>query len=163
MDGRKQCSVYLFHRVLDSSSLGSLTSISSSVKQFQHWIVYFIFADGTALECDGQQDATSKKLRGSARLISHSDVEPLRKDMTLLKDGVSLSKEDIREVVDDMNLNSKKYDVLWNNCQYWIKKLLGRLGVPVPDVDLREVAIAGAIPVPLRPDPFFMTLDEMPS
>ncbi|XP_064454673.1 uncharacterized protein LOC135365948 isoform X2 [Ornithodoros turicata] len=148
MAGQKHCSVYLFHRILEERSAGILRSVSSSSKQLQHWMVYFIFDDGTVLECDGEEDAISHKLRGNTRLIKHSDVKPFRNNMKLLKDGVCHSKEDIREVVDELNLNCEKYDVVSNNCQHWTKRLLGRLGVPVSEVDLKEAtAIGGAVVV----------------
>ncbi|XP_064454671.1 uncharacterized protein LOC135365947 isoform X2 [Ornithodoros turicata] len=148
MAGQKQCSVHLFHRILEERSARILRSVSSCSKQLQHWMVYFIFDDGTVLECDGEEDAISQKLRGNTRLIKHSDVKSIRKDMILLKDGVCLSKGDIREVVDELNLNCEKYDVVSNNCQHWIKRLLGRLGVPVSHIDLEEAtAIGGAFVV----------------
>ncbi|XP_064458018.1 uncharacterized protein LOC135368567 [Ornithodoros turicata] len=132
------CDVY-FHYAPLTGLWEYIKSLCRSSMSLNHWALYLMYKEHV-LVCEAWQ--TEKKLRGCAAIMPHGDLDPLMHELHLIKSRAKLPYESVRKVVDQMNMNGNdsEYNVIHNNCQHWVNKLLQRLKTIDPclrDCDIR--------------------------
>lgn len=123
-----RCDVYFWTKTTKRGSSApskfwTLSTASGSVC-FDHWMVAFEYQD-EVLVCDAVND--EGELTGRCRLKGKEEFHRTYARKIHLG-HYNVSKEFVKKTVNSMEKNGR-YDILSNNCQNWLRKLLNRMSV----------------------------------
>lgn len=125
------CDVFLYYHEMAPFSGARIKASSFGGDCRKHWIVSFLYDNGSVICCDGYRDSLTGRLYGRFSQMHERDIEETREKMLLLGHHLIFGEE-VKCKVKEMNFHQGS-DADNRNCQHWARDFLSALDIPVDD------------------------------